>query len=86
MPYDRPFTAMAPFPLCSPCEAEFRDPADRRFHAQPVACPDCGPRLEWRAENAGRRGGAAGGYRPAGGGQNRGDKRHRRLSSGLRCR
>ncbi|HID8880905.1 TPA: acylphosphatase, partial [Klebsiella variicola] len=45
MPYDRPFTAMAPFPLCSPCEAEFRDPADRRFHAQPVACPDCGPRL-----------------------------------------
>ncbi len=50
MPYDRPFTAMAPFPLCSPCEAEFRDPADRRFHAQPVACPDCGPRLEWRAE------------------------------------
>ncbi|PAW13897.1 hypothetical protein CKJ90_32810, partial [Klebsiella pneumoniae] len=20
------------------------------FHAQPVACPDCGPRLEWRAE------------------------------------
>ncbi len=20
-------------------------PADRRFHAQPVACPDCGPRL-----------------------------------------
>lgn len=50
MPYDRPFTAMAPFPLCSPCEVEFRDPADRRFHAQPVACPDCGPRLEWRAE------------------------------------
>jgi hydrogenase maturation protein HypF len=24
-------------------------PADRRFHAQPVACPDCGPALEWRA-------------------------------------
>ena len=47
MPYDRPFTAMAPFPLCSPCEAEFRDPADRRFHAQPVACPECGPHLEW---------------------------------------
>lgn len=50
MPYDRPFTAMAPFPLCPPCEAEYRDPADRRFHAQPVACPDCGPRLEWRAQ------------------------------------
>lgn len=50
MPYDRPFTAMAPFPLCPPCEAEYHDPADRRFHAQPVACPDCGPRLEWRAQ------------------------------------
>ncbi|OVX12003.1 carbamoyltransferase HypF [Klebsiella quasipneumoniae] len=50
MPYDRPFTAMAPFPLCPPCEAEYCAPADRRFHAQPVACPDCGPRLEWRAQ------------------------------------
>ncbi len=59
MPYDRPFTAMAPFPLCPPCEAEYRDPADRRFHAQPVACPDCGPRLEWRAQGEVRRGEAA---------------------------
>ena len=23
---------------------EYRDPDDRRFHAQPVACPTCGPR------------------------------------------
>ncbi|HDT1622143.1 TPA: carbamoyltransferase HypF [Klebsiella quasipneumoniae subsp. similipneumoniae] len=59
MPYDRPFTAMAPFPLCPPCEAEYRDPADRRFHAQPVACPDCGPRLEWRAQGEVWRGEAA---------------------------
>lgn len=49
MPYDRPFTAMAPFPLCPRCAAEYRQPADRRFHAQPVACADCGPQLEWRA-------------------------------------
>ncbi len=29
-----------------PClPAEYDDPADRRFHAQPIACPDCGPRL-----------------------------------------
>nr|VUD35276.1 hydrogenase metallocenter assembly protein HypF [Raoultella sp. NCTC 9187] len=49
MPYDRPFTAMAPFPLCPSCEAEYRNPADRRFHAQPVACESCGPRLEWRS-------------------------------------
>ena len=25
--------------------AEYRDPADRRFHAEPIACPACGPRL-----------------------------------------
>ncbi|MFE1755587.1 carbamoyltransferase HypF [Streptomyces anandii] len=45
MPYDRPVTTMAGFPLCTACAREYADPADRRFHAQPVACPDCGPRL-----------------------------------------
>lgn len=48
MPYDRPLTAMSPFPLCPACAAEYRHPADRRFHAQPVACAECGPLLEWR--------------------------------------
>ncbi|EMF0718768.1 carbamoyltransferase HypF [Citrobacter freundii] len=47
MPYDRPFTVMASFPLCPQCDKEYRDPYDRRFHAQPVACPECGPHLEW---------------------------------------
>ncbi|MBE0003967.1 carbamoyltransferase HypF [Citrobacter freundii] len=47
MPYDRPFTVMASFPLCAQCDKEYRDPYDRRFHAQPVACPACGPHLEW---------------------------------------
>ncbi len=82
MPYDRPFTAMAPFPLCSPCEVEFRDPADRRFPPSRWPAPTAG--RDWNGGqrgNAGRRGGAAGGYRPAGGGRHRGDKRHRRLSS-----
>lgn len=36
---------MATFPLCSPCASEYQNPADRRFHAQPTACPDCGPHL-----------------------------------------
>ncbi|MFL7901640.1 carbamoyltransferase HypF [Azospirillum argentinense] len=45
LPYDRPQTAMAGFPLCPDCAAEYADPADRRFHAQPTACPSCGPRL-----------------------------------------
>jgi len=45
LPYDRAKTTMADFPLCPDCRAEYADPADRRFHAQPVACPACGPRL-----------------------------------------
>ncbi len=45
LPYDRPQTALAGFPLCPACAAEYDDPTDRRFHAQPTACPDCGPRL-----------------------------------------
>jgi hydrogenase maturation protein HypF len=43
LPYDRPFTTMAGFPLCPHCQEEYDQPLDRRFHAQPVACPDCGP-------------------------------------------
>ncbi|MDJ1015212.1 MAG: carbamoyltransferase HypF [Paracoccaceae bacterium] len=45
LPYDRAQTSMAPFEMCGDCAAEYADPADRRFHAQPVACPACGPRL-----------------------------------------
>src|SRR5690606_19448089 len=44
IPYDRPYTSMALFPMCAVCAEEYRDPADRRFQAQPIACPDCGPR------------------------------------------
>ena len=43
LPYDRPATTMAPWPMCAQCAAEYHDPADRRFHAQPTACPACGP-------------------------------------------
>ena len=39
IPYDRATTSMACFPLCPRCAAEYGDPLDRRFHAQPVACP-----------------------------------------------
>ena len=47
VPYDRPATTMAGFPMCPACRAEYDDPADRRFHAQPNSCPGCGPRLRW---------------------------------------
>jgi hydrogenase maturation protein HypF len=46
LPYDRPATTMAGFPMCAACAAEYADPADRRFHAQPIACHHCGPVLE----------------------------------------
>jgi hydrogenase maturation protein HypF len=50
LPYDRPRTTMAGFPLCVDCREEYQDPSDRRFHAQPNACPRCGPRVElWDA-------------------------------------
>ncbi len=45
LPYDRPLTTMAPFPMCPACAAEYADPLDRRFHAQPTCCPSCGPHV-----------------------------------------
>jgi hydrogenase maturation protein HypF len=37
---------MAHFEMCAACRAEYDNPSDRRFHAQPTACPTCGPRLQ----------------------------------------
>ncbi len=45
LPYDRPATTMAAFPMCPLCHAEYHDPLNRRFHAQPNACPQCGPHV-----------------------------------------
>ncbi len=53
IPYDRPFTSMACFPMCPECEREYHDPRDRRFHAQPNACPVCGPQV-WLTDAQGR--------------------------------
>jgi len=36
---------MRHFAMCGDCNAEYHDPADRRFHAQPNACPVCGPQV-----------------------------------------
>ena len=52
LPYDRPQTTMRGFQMCPACEREYREPASRRFHAQPNACPVCGPRLVFTAANA----------------------------------
>jgi hydrogenase maturation protein HypF len=54
IPYDRPRTSMAVFPMCAACQREYDDPTNRRFHAQPNACWECGPQVElW--DNAGER-------------------------------
>lgn len=45
LPYDRPQTSMAGFPMCPACSSEYTAPADRRFHAETICCPQCGPRL-----------------------------------------
>ncbi len=50
IPYDRPGTSMARFPMCPDCEREYNDINDRRYHAQPDCCPDCGPQLEYLDE------------------------------------
>jgi hydrogenase maturation protein HypF len=44
VPYDRENTSMADFPLCQSCVEEFTDEENvRRFHAQGISCPMCGP-------------------------------------------
>jgi hydrogenase maturation protein HypF len=43
LPYDRDKTTMKPFEMCPVCHKEYTDIMDRRFHAQPVACNNCGP-------------------------------------------
>ncbi len=52
IPYDRPQTSMAKFPMCPDCACEYYDPLNRRFHAQPNACRVCGPRV-WLADASG---------------------------------
>lgn len=51
LPYDRALTTMQPFIMCDTCRAEYSDIADRRFHAQPVACLHCGPSYTLHTEN-----------------------------------
>ncbi len=36
---------MAGFQMCAACRAEYEDPGNRRFHAQPNACGECGPSM-----------------------------------------
>ena len=54
IPYDRDKTSMVDFPLCKECREEYEDPNNiRRFHAQGISCPECGPRV-WLVDADGR--------------------------------
>jgi hydrogenase maturation protein HypF len=48
LPYDRPATTMRDFKMCSRCLTEYQDILNRRFHAQPIACNECGPEYCFR--------------------------------------
>ncbi|MCE0723217.1 MULTISPECIES: carbamoyltransferase HypF [Legionella] len=50
LPYDRCNTSMDAFPLCQQCEADYQNPDNRRYHAQPTACTHCGPQLSLSIE------------------------------------
>ncbi len=41
---------MSVFEMCPECAREYQDPSNRRFHAEPIACPACGPRV-WLEED-----------------------------------
>jgi len=43
LPYDRARTTMHDFTMCPACRHEYGNILDRRFHAQPTACRNCGP-------------------------------------------
>ncbi len=43
LPYDRGQTTMQDFTMCPDCHQEYTNIHDRRFHAQPIACNNCGP-------------------------------------------
>lgn len=54
LPYDRKGTTMSCFPMCLRCDAEYHEPEDRRFHAQPNACSECGPKLWFSGPDGGK--------------------------------
>ena len=52
VPYDRKQTSMDKFSMCNSCKEEYTNPLNRRYHAQPVSCNSCGPKLSlWADEN-----------------------------------
>jgi hydrogenase maturation protein HypF len=38
---------MKGFRMCNKCSSEYHNILDRRFHAQPIACNECGPKYHY---------------------------------------
>lgn len=53
LPYDRENISMKSFPMCEACGFEYKRRGDVRRHAQTIACPDCGPQLDFMLINPG---------------------------------
>ena len=45
VPYDRINTSMHEFEMCESCKKDYTNPLDRRYHAQPISCNNCGPKI-----------------------------------------
>jgi hydrogenase maturation protein HypF len=52
MPYDRDKTSMSAFPMCPFCEEQYTDIINRRYHAEPVCCPEQGPEYSMSIKKA----------------------------------
>ncbi len=59
LPYDRSRTTMRHWAMDALCANQYEDPLDRRFHAQPVACPACGPHYSLEFSEGSKHGDAA---------------------------
>lgn len=51
VPYDRRNTSMHEFEMCKSCKEDYENPLDRRYHAQPISCNNCGPILTLHNKN-----------------------------------
>ena len=36
---------MDKFQMCESCVKDYKNPLDRRYHAQPISCNNCGPKI-----------------------------------------
>lgn len=59
LPYDRPNTTMDEFEMCEECRKEYTNALNRRYHAQTIACKNCGPEIFLKYGNEKIRGEAA---------------------------